>query len=100
MDITKLPDKWRHENLLAGFTDNSDHADAMEAALPKWTRITDDPETWPDIQTAILVADIGGNKIQAVLICRNNMVRRMVFFDCEYTHWRPLTDLDYPPCKN
>ena len=61
-----------------------------------WTKITDDSGTWPDIQTAVLVADMDGGKIQDVFICRNEMVRRMVFLDCEYTHWRPICSLDYP----
>lgn len=102
MDITKLGDYWRGEESrlekmffsLGGDT----CADELEDALPKWTEITDNPDTWPAIQVLVLVASLDKSVNQDVLIFRNQMVRSMFFKDYEnYTHWRPLCSIDHPP---
>ena len=59
-DIIGLPDKWRKPT---GSTDNDYDkgqnycAAELEAALPTWTKITDDPDSKPPKNVPVLVAD-------------------------------------------
>lgn len=103
--ITKLADKWRvtvdcrSEVMSNGgkrepLRDLLKCADELEAALPKWTRITDDPDTWPDDGGAsVMVSDemLKDSYCSSRVMSGFEAVNRY----CT-TYWRPLCDLDYP----
>jgi len=69
-------------------------ADDLEAALPKWTKITDDPDTWPED---------GQRVIHTVVAIRRDYTYASDFYDVGAIRhwigrvWRPFCDLDYPP---
>ena len=97
MSITKLPEKWRrYENAYAiAEAAYLVLANELEDALPVWTRITDDPDTWPKTERGLFFMLAGleddGEKVWQVITD---------FLDNDYdgcTHWRPLCDIDYPP---
>ena len=70
----------------------TDCAKKLEAALPTWTKITDDPDTWPEDEQDIL-RHIGAGQLKAGLWqVPTDKVRHHIG-----TSWRPLCDLDYPP---
>ena len=82
-------------------------------AAYKWTRITDDPDTWPEHNTAILVftnqrteemMDGSQRKLPRIRIAERSRGyssrNHVVFYGilrAKVTHWRPLTSIDYPP---
>ena len=99
MDISKLPRYWRkftfsepdHIGPLraSGHLDGlHDAANGLEAAMPKWTQITDDPDTWPKNGQTILINRYGRPAV-------TDFNRHMS--TSNGTNWRPLIDLDYPP---
>ena len=92
-NITKLADKWR--NSLVSDLDtryweaNNTRANELEAALPVWTRITEDEATWPPHRGVFyMVYDETGDGDLFTAHGRS-------ILPGEY--WRPLCDLDYPP---
>ena len=99
-DITKLPDEWNNiadcpRTTLDAAATFIDCADKLEAALPKWTRVTDDPDTWPENNNStILVAEFItiGRQIYTWESC--NLRGNNNLFPI---YWRPLCDLDHPP---
>ena len=96
-DITKLPDEWRDRCPKGSgwFKFVHECADQLEAALPKWTRVTDDPDTWPENNNStILVAEFItiGRQIYTWESC--NLRGNNNLFPI---YWRPLCDLDHPP---
>ena len=66
-------------------------ADRLEAALPTWTKITDDPDTWPDPKIPIMVMPELDDDPIILIGERIETKPKMI------THWRPLNDNDYPP---
>lgn len=98
-DVTKLADDWRkkageahHAGMIAPpLLIANTCARELEAALPKWTEITDDPDTWPDDGQKVLALEFGH---------RNTVVKRFMKKHGRLylkDWWRPLCDLDYPP---
>ena len=108
MDITKLPDEWRR-NAPAGCGElvalrskayatckaMNECADELEAALPEWTKIEwvgdyADPSTLPpeDMTCMWVEKETRFNDVSELWQLKNK---------ANYTHWRPLIDLDYPP---
>ena len=97
-DLHKLPDEWREEEQSINDPHDpyshalSNCADELEAALPKWTKITDDPKTWPND------GDWGFFKTW-------KWYGVHTWFNDEYDNfpkepaawWRPLCSLDFPP---
>ena len=71
-------------------------ADRLEAAAPpKWTKITDDPDTWPeDGETVMLVKPDNMFPVWFEPIVRT---WHGVQSHNKRSYWRPLCDLDYPP---
>ena len=105
-DITKLPDKWCEP---APFMDGAgalslgynkgrrDCAMDIISALPKWTKLTDDPETWPDDDAQVLVSE---EPLKDSAIMPESMSGWMAVdgYQTEWVAWwRPLCDLDRPP---
>ena len=95
-DITKLPDKWR-KNAVDGsevkVISNEIYvtnilANELEAALPVWTKITDNPNSWPEVEAEVALEDIGW------IVWPDLYGTYKVYHTL---HWRPLCDLDYPP---
>ncbi len=106
-NITLLPAKWRmqvnftKEPALINF-ELKDAAAELQAALPVWTKITDEPESRPAMGQEYLMIDVlqskpfgswfdkwdGNFPLQATI---EEYQRGSVFW------WRPLCDLDYPP---
>jgi len=107
-NITKLPDEWRSslDGLIRCCTENDcnirathTHANQLEAALPKWIKITDNPKTWPPVGEFIGCMTGEANAFYYGHV----FLERTVTWDVDfhvYTHWRPLCDLDYPPENN
>ena len=102
-DILDLPNKWREFKFKAGevpigplfgaeYCEALCHASNMlEAALPVWTLITDNPESLPPVTDNVMFAE-----------CRNGRWLADVWSgeitqDARGLYWRPLCDLDYPP---
>jgi len=98
IEITKLADKWRNYNYIEDAPVCGDCAielaDELEAALPKWTKITDD-KSWPDDGEYLWCygSDSGGYIHATYEICMMRVIGDMV----SDLYWRPLCDLDYPP---
>ena len=93
MNIRSLPDKWREESgcdLFDVFFAVSIRADELEAALPKWTKTTDNPDTWPPRKTWVMITDYGFIGANHVRIRKNPITDNGRW-------WRPLCDLDCPP---
>ena len=92
-DITKLPDKWRGN---AGFMPVQGAiykcADALEAALPKWTKIIDDMSKLPNE----FIAYFEDGKVDMYQLKPGHRLDYSLIH-AGMTHWRPLCDLDYPP---
>ena len=97
--ITKLADKWRKEakNHIEEDEANRMYSAALNQAatdlwadLPTWTRITDDPDTWPEMAQEVIWT--------GKLTSRPN-ISTFFGFDADWyrIYWRPLCDLDYPP---
>ena len=95
-DITKLPDKWRKRGRKNMAKIHYEYAEELESAMPTWTKITDDPDTWPEDRERVLATrkdvqfDVWHEP--AHFIFRAEFYRGAVG-----TYWRPLCDLDYPP---
>ena len=113
-DITKLPDKWCEP---APFMDGAgalslgynkgrrDCAMDIISALPKWTKISDDPDTWPPIMNENLPIK-GMFVAQPESTAEHEYIPTFTWFDEDDmigagdwigTWWRPLCDLDCPP---
>ena len=98
-DITKLPDKWRQKRRSELDATNfdlyelADCADELEQALPKWTRITEEPDTWPEDETTVFLSYIANGKRSFEMWGFKDSDNLMLMGD----YWRPLCDLDYPP---
>ena len=101
-DINKLPDEWREtevgeidfyeSNYPAGQSQAlHDCADELQAALPKWTKITDDPDTWP-VGDEYMTYN-GDN----VVHCQVPWESHPLFGYSVLFWWRPLCSLDFPP---
>jgi len=106
-DLTKLADEWRElkdkvltpRNIIINRM-----SDQLEAALPKWVKITDDPDTLPPPNKRIMTTS---------LLCDGEWSEQHIFepipthwiYDVDHiardyligTHWRPLCSIDYPP---
>ena len=99
MSIRALADKWRGNEKPQcveerAYNDGQQNcAFDLEAALPQWTQITDDPATWPTLETEILMASWydGWNYESYTVKCFK------IFKDELGEWWRPLCDLDHPP---
>ena len=99
-DITKLADDWRkkageahHAGMIAPpLLIANTCARELEAALPKWTEITDDPDTWPDRLKRVVFSFSSESHCWIAFMHKNPMEDGLV--TC---YWRPLCDLDYPP---
>ena len=98
MDITRLPDKWREEiQAVPGhYYEGLDYAaNQLEATLPKWTKMTDDPATWPEDWQHVLIfypeKEFPDHKKYYI----GEFVRQAGGHIGSY--WRPLCSLDAPP---
>ncbi len=93
-NITKLPDKWRKQSKTkSDVLDNiSWCADELEAALPKWTKITDDPKTWPEKLDRVVFSFSSESHCWIAFMQRNPAEDGLL--TC---YWRPLCSVDYPP---
>lgn len=94
MNIRDLPDKWRDDEENIGgvnfFRSGYDCAKELQAALPQWTRITENEATWPaeDWDTVVWYSDEDNSHAMGPI----------PFVDVgRFTHWRPLVDIDFPP---
>lgn len=93
-----LPNKWRMEDPDQHLAPMGVCADELEAALPVWTKITDDPDTWPEDGMYLWVyGDLNGAWIHATYdVAMMRTIADMV----QHTCWRPLCSIDYPPEQN
>jgi hypothetical protein len=107
-DVNKLPDEWL--KIIDPPFNNypcahvlKDCADQLQAALPVWKQITDDPDTWPPIGDFMLSQDADGP-----MCVEGSSLEYASFVHAERTPdddfsifvgrwWRPLCSLDYPP---
>ena len=110
MNIRTLPDKWRSDEdengqEFAPWLNGLACAKELEAALPKWTKITDDPDTWPPVMNENLPIE-GMFVAQPECTADHEYTPTFTWFDEDDmisagdwigTWWRPLCDLDYPP---
>jgi hypothetical protein len=90
-DITKLADEWR--NLDPQFRMLSDAyycAQILEAALPVWTRITEDEATWQPSGVYVMTW-------YSCWECARTYRRNSFGKPIVGGYWRQLCDLDYPP---
>ena len=96
MDIPRLPDEWYNTPPAeAGIRPLHYCANQLEAALPKWTKITDDPATWPEDWQQVLIfypeKEFPDHKKYYI----GEFVRQAGGHIGSY--WRPLCSLDTPP---
>ena len=63
---------------------------------PKWTRITDDPDTWPPLYIDVLVQykHFAGSNSS---VKSYNFPGALGINDYMGGYWRPLCSIDYPP---
>ena len=107
MSIKSLPDKWRKGKMYVEPDDSisrypafaKECADDLEAALPVWTKIEwigdyVDPETLPPEDMTVLWGNVddGYNNLSELWQLPPKRIT-------DYTHWRPLCDLDTPEQK-
>ena len=85
-DITKLADKWREDSRFTGHS-GEDCARELEAALPVWTRITDDRDSRPEDAEKVLIEGFG--------FCKWDDDKHYRIHDNDF--WRYECDIDYPP---
>ena len=103
--IRELIEKWRENEVYIHASENADiylggkHArnicaDELQAALPTWTRITDDESTWPEKGQDVLIY-LGSGFLEkgGWGVSPNNMQH---YIDRGY-YWRSTCDLDTPP---
>ncbi|MBU8921805.1 MAG: hypothetical protein KOO63_08295 [Bacteroidales bacterium] len=96
-DIMKLPSKWR-EGATVCYDANAKFvherlAGELESALPVWTKITDDPDTWPEQSEDILLSSgVGFLEAGEWGVTIDEGMQKYIG-----RYWRPLCDLDYPP---
>ena len=109
--IGNLLDKWRESALVAqaaGYSGLAEGkcecADELEAALPKWTRITNDPETLPPAGRPIMTIQVSWDgawyeqNILTPLLTHWMYDKDLPASDRAVgTYWRPLCGIDYPP---
>ena len=88
-DLTKLANEWSDPNTY--IPNGCECAAELRAALPKWTRITDDEATWP----------IAGSRyFRMVDGCLTDcLAPKEGFTICPYwiIEWRPACGFDNPP---
>ena len=98
-DITKLPDKWRVDYAGSIFIRKGVAINLLcelEAALPKWTKITDDPMTLPNYcGTWVMTYSKYNGRISMGFADTDHVRSRPKMY--KGISWRPLCDLDYPP---
>jgi hypothetical protein len=98
-DITKLADDWISRNFDKRFNDGEPIcpvvcAEELTQALPVWTRITDDPKTWP----AHFQKTVSHNGDDGGPFYFFNLRAQLEKHDyINLLYWRPLCSLDYPP---
>ena len=105
VDITKLADKWRRRYDETGQVIQGRCATELEAALPTWTRITEDEATWPEldgedrVEIIARFPDHNGRpgRIEAFEWDENDMVALMEGYKLKFNWYRYTCDLDYPP---
>ena len=99
--MRELIDKWRKtadvfeadgDNMPTHATYRA-NANELEAALPQWTRITDNPDTWPDKDDSVLLYT-GNQQYERFDKWGNYSSIEMDEVGC---WWRPLCSIDYPP---
>ena len=96
--ITKLAEKWRTDVARYSWQKAVNYcADELEVALPTWTRITDDPDTWPEANQTCLFFRQPNSVPQHWGVSIDCYPEGNTEFLHEYDYWRPLCDLDYPP---
>lgn len=92
--IRSLPGEWRKVHCAVNKCSDSFYCCAfdLEAVLPVWTKISDDPETWPKKREYILGIDNTEEEKfpEPFWVEPDNRLPSYV------THWRPLCDLDTP----
>jgi len=103
--ITTLPRQWRENTKNMHFTgaraaiqEAENCAFDLERMLPKWTTITDDPDTWPEDEQRVLHT-----------VYRSRSIRTDACISVFYTigairhwqgrSWRPLCSIDCPPIQ-
>jgi len=95
-DITKLPDRWRSKQDVYPSIAREDCLVDLHNALPVWTRITDDPDTWPEDGTYLwCYGSIGSDTL--IHATYDVSMMRVIADMVERTCWRPLCSIDYPP---
>ena len=92
--IVDLPEVWREAGSLDCWAD--DCANELEAILPKWTRITEDEDTWPEGLSFIAGKKMSGEWDYSIRNPSGETFHH-VAKHCLEVYWRPLCDLDYPP---
>ena len=101
-DITKLPDKWLDDFGRGGIPfPLQDAIDELREALPTWTRITDEPDTWPEEKTPFVI--LGASNEFSII--RADVTHRTIRHEIGRkwqpfwmgAWWRPLCSIDYPP---
>ena len=92
MSIKSLMDDWR-ENWLD--VNGASCADELEAAMPVWTKITNDPDTWPKYGLEVMFYGnpMGEPKRYLGYFAADDQT----FSYLKGAYWRPLCDLDHPP---
>ncbi len=92
-DITKLADKWRCGSTAFRYMSTKEIlcacADALEDAIPKWTKITEDESTWPDADMFPVL--IVWQQDSSVHVHEAHNTAEIG------DKWRPLCSIDYPP---
>ena len=96
--ITKLADRWRKWHYKKTFGNGAPMekcADELTAALPDWTRITDDKSTWPERCFRVMFSFGTGGHSWITFMQKTPQEDGLLT-----AYWRPLCDLDYPPEEN
>lgn len=100
-NLTELSAEWRKANRILSYQKGLDDcADQLDAALPKWTKITDDPETWPKEGQHFMRSEYaksfeGWSIPESDTFCTETFKYDYVMFVGDM--WRPLCSIDYPP---
>ena len=70
-------------------------ADELEAALPTWTKISDDPDTWPDDGQQYYLAPTNRGHCGTFSVW--SRASRTEYLTDGRWSWRPICTLDVPP---
>ena len=93
--MRELIKKWRKRGKKNAARIHYKYADELRAALPVWTKITDDPDTWPEDGNYLWAyRSVDGDWLHATF---EVSMMRVVADMAVDTRWRPLADIDYPP---